>query len=99
MQKAYGYILLLGVLTVIPSVYLAYNLVKDEFFKSSATQFIQQEFNSEHSYVTQSNIDPKAQTIEVTLIGEYLSTTQLGDTDKRLPQSSLESATLKQHTQ
>ncbi|MGB5108447.1 MAG: TIGR00341 family protein [Formosimonas sp.] len=99
MQKAYGYILLLGVLTVIPSVYLAYNLVKDEFFKSSATQFIQQEFNSEHSYVTQSNIDPKAQTIEVTLIGEYLSTTQLADIKKRLPQSSLEGATLKIHQQ
>ena len=71
-------VMLVTILTVVPSVYLAYQLVQEEVFKVRAQQFIEQQIASKRSYVTQVNVDPSLRLIEVTVIGEYPRCKKIG---------------------
>jgi uncharacterized hydrophobic protein (TIGR00271 family) len=92
-------VLLVALLTVVPSVWLAYNLVRDEVFKSRANQFVEQMIASKHTYVTQSQIDPANKMIEITVIGEFLSSAKLAAIAERLPAAGLSEAKLEVHQQ
>lgn len=88
-----------ALLTIVPSIYLAYVLVQNEVFKTNAATFVQKEIVTEQTYVTQSNIEPKTKTIEITVIGEYLSKTKLAAISARLADAGLAQAKLIVHQQ
>lgn len=88
-----------ALLTVVPSVYLAYVLVQDEVFKTQASNFVKNEIVTEQTYVTQTNIEPKTKTIEITAIGEYLNKTKLTAISAKLAQGGLSTAKLIVHQQ
>jgi uncharacterized hydrophobic protein (TIGR00271 family) len=90
---------LVALLTIGPSVYLAYVLVQDELFKSNATRFVNTQVASDRTYVTQLNIDPKAKVIEMTVIGDFLSSTKLAAISEGLPAANLPNAKIKVHQQ
>jgi uncharacterized hydrophobic protein (TIGR00271 family) len=98
-RRVKRYAFFVAMLTLLPSVYLAYTLVQEEVFKSNAVQFIDHELANERTYVTQSNVDPKSKIIEVTVIGEYLSSNQLGVLSERLSPAGLTDAKLVVHQQ
>ncbi|MGB0128064.1 MAG: TIGR00341 family protein [Rhodocyclaceae bacterium] len=57
-------------LTLVPSVYLAYRLVQEEFFNSAAARFLDTALTDEEDVTLLSrDIDPKARRITVTMIG------------------------------
>lgn len=93
------YAFAIGLLTLVPSIYLAYVLVQDEVFKTKAATFVQSEIATEQTYVTQSNIKPKTKTIEITVIGEYLNKTKLAAISAKLANAGLERAKLIVHQQ
>jgi uncharacterized hydrophobic protein (TIGR00271 family) len=93
------YVFSVALLTIVPSIYLAYVLVQNEVFKTNAATFVQKEIVTEQTYVTQSNIEPKTKTIEITVIGEYLSKTKLAAISARLADAGLEQAKLIVHQQ
>jgi len=64
------------VITIIPSVYLAYNLVRKSIFEQKARTFIIQEFDFPDTQVIKSEsvFDQNGGRIEVTLFGKKLST-------------------------
>lgn len=64
-------------ITLLPSIYLATLLVKHELFTAKARQFINDEFTFAESHIAARNIDAKAKMIELTLIGDTVSQTQL----------------------
>ena len=84
-----------GILTVIPSFYLAYQLVEEEIFKSTAVQFVYEQLESKQSHVVATKIDPKLRRIEVTLIGEVLPQSTLTEVASRLPTAGLNRSELK----
>lgn len=90
---------LVATLTVVPSIYLAYALVQDELFKSNAASFVNRYLASDRTYVTQLNIDPKLKVIEITVIGEYLTSARLARISEGLPAANLAAAQLKVHQQ
>lgn len=82
-------------LTVLPSLYLAYELVGEEIFKSQATQFVQKELESQQSHVVATRIDAKTRLIEVTLVGEVVPPKALKEIASRLPLAGLTKSELK----
>ena len=83
--------------TIIPSAYFAYKLVNEEVFKARAKEFVSREFNLEQTHVTELSVAPATQTIEVTLIGEYVASDKLAGIVARLPAGGLEGAKLRLH--
>ena len=65
-------LMLVVLLTGLPSLYLAYRLVGNEVFHNKATQFVRQEFTFPKSHVIEIGVTPKNKHVEVTLIGDRL---------------------------
>lgn len=98
-RRVKAYAMAAAVMTMIPSIYLAYQLVQDELFKSRAAHFIETELSGDKSYVTQLAIEPKSRTISITVIGAYLTTEQISALSSRLPAAGLTQAKLEVHQQ
>jgi hypothetical protein len=71
------YLSFLVFVTVVPSLYLAYNLVKEEVFAQQAKSFVIKEFKFDETYYTNLEIDPKSKKIELSLIGKSISKSTL----------------------
>lgn len=71
-------------LTLLPSVYLAVKLVKEEVFNSRARTFISKELTFEQAHLTERSINPAKKQIEVALIGDLISHEKLKDIEARL---------------
>lgn len=82
-------------LTVLPSLYLAYQLVGEEIFKSKATQFVHDKLEFKRSHVVTTNIDPGARRIEVTLIGDVVAQSTLAEVTSGLSAAGLAGTELK----
>lgn len=93
-RKVRHYIIALVLITVLPSVYLAYNMVSDVTFKSRALDFIKNELAFDHTLVTNQNLSPDTKEIEVTLVGDEISDAEISAIEKRLKNYKLEQAKL-----
>ncbi len=84
------------VITIIPSVYLAYNLVRKSIFEQKARTFIIQEFDFPDTQVIKSEsvFDQNGGRIEVTLFGKKLSTEVLDKLSVDLADYGLEKSQL-----
>lgn len=85
------------ILTMLPSIYLAVKLVKEEVFNSKAREFISKELTFEQAHLTERNIDPVKKQIEVSLIGELLSQGKLKEIEARLENYGLTGTSLLVH--
>ncbi|MCO6486819.1 MAG: DUF389 domain-containing protein [Phaeodactylibacter sp.] len=84
------------ILTIIPSVYTAYRVVKQSIFERNAQQFISQEMRFDNCQVIGKNFvdDESGRRIEVTLFGEPVDETRLQELEQRLPNYNLPRARL-----
>lgn len=74
-KRVKTYITIFTILTIVPSVYLAYNIVTRTLWEKGVTQFMTTELDLPRTQVITSNLNYRADssTVEVTLIGERLS--------------------------
>lgn len=86
-----------GVIMTIPSLFLAYNLVSQEVFKSTAQKFLRQEFHFPNTHIADLKINPHDKVLEVTLIGEIVSQDMINTIKHRLPTEGLSDAKLFVH--
>jgi uncharacterized membrane protein len=84
-------------LTLLPSVYLAVKLVKDEVFVSVANTFINNELNFPQAHIAERMVSARKKQIEVTLIGDLISEEKLKVIEARLAQYNLSQTTLLVH--
>ncbi|MDI1299540.1 TIGR00341 family protein [Methylotenera sp.] len=84
-------------LTMLPSVYLAVKLVKQEVFSSKAREFISKELTFKDAHLTERNIDATKKQIEVTLIGDLISKKELNGVEARMESYGLSGASLIVH--
>ena len=85
------------ILSMMPSIYLAGNLVKKEVFTTKANLFITNELTFEQAYITDKIINPSKKNIEITLIGSHVSQTQLKEIEARFEGYGLSGTTLIVH--
>jgi|TARA_B110000259_G_scaffold8447_1_gene9294 uncharacterized hydrophobic protein (TIGR00271 family) len=91
------YLSFLVFVTVVPSLYLAYNLVKEEVFAQQAKSFVIKEFKFDETYYTNLEIDPKSKKIELSLIGKSISKSTLEAIQNKLIKNALEATSLVVH--
>jgi uncharacterized hydrophobic protein (TIGR00271 family) len=82
-------------LTLLPSIYLAVELVRHEWFTSRAQRYVAAlESNDRNLVVLDSNIDPRRRLIQITLLGGALTPELQGSLKARLPAFGLVDAML-----
>ncbi|MGB4812059.1 MAG: TIGR00341 family protein [Methylophilaceae bacterium] len=85
---------LVVLVTMLPSVYLAYQLVENEVFASEAKHFVTQEFKFPQTSVTYHKIDPVKKEIAITMVGEIVKQAKLQEIEKKLSNYHLTGAQL-----
>lgn len=96
-KRVKKYLFGLVLVTFVPSLYLAYNLVKEEVFSQKAKSFVAQEFKFEETYYTNLEIDPKTKKIELSLIGKPIPKDTLEIIQQKLILNDLEATLLVVH--
>lgn len=81
-------------LTLIPSVYLGYDMIQKEKFQKNAARFIELEAGIEGDYLLSKNIDPKKRRIDLIYGGNPISDYQRKRMEERLKYYGLENARL-----
>ncbi len=94
-RKVKRYIYTVVLLTVLPSIYLAYGLVRSEVFNSRANEFIKHELILENGFIAKQELDANQALIEITLVGQKVSDDRITELTQKLAQYHLESAKLK----
>lgn len=94
-KRAQRYIVAIAIATMLPSSYLAYQLVGEEVFKSKASAFVNENLNFVKTNVAQVKINPKTYEIKVFLIGEHIPENKLNDISIRMAKAGLVKAQLK----
>ncbi|MFC0264811.1 TIGR00341 family protein [Fontibacter flavus] len=91
------YITIFTLLTIVPSVYLAYNIVKRTFWEKAANQFISTELDLPRTQVISSVLryDADSSIIEVSLIGERINDEEIETMSRKLPAFNLNNTHLK----
>jgi len=84
-------------LTALPSIYLAIQLVDNEVFGHRARQFVRAEFGDASTHVVDVQLDPLLRQVELTLIGPRMPQAAIQAIEKRLPRSGLAGARLVVH--
>ncbi|PRY88649.1 TIGR00341 family protein [Mongoliibacter ruber] len=86
------YITVFTILTIVPSVYLAYNIVKRTIWEKSANQFITTELEFPNTQVLSSNLnyDSDSAVIDISLIGERVSDAEIGILQRKLEAFNLQ---------
>ena len=87
----------LALLTALPSAYLAFQLVKDEVFRSNAQDFIRNEFVFQNAQVVDSKIDPAKHTIDVSLVGDPIGKDTIENIEAKLAGANLSGTKINLH--
>ena len=85
----------LAVITVVPSIILAYGIVKDTVVKNQIQKYINQEFKYDDTQVVSSKSDLETKQIEVALIGKVIGDDEIIKLTNKLKDYDLQSMHLK----
>lgn len=99
-KRVSRYILFVVVITVIPSIYMAYRIVQRSIFEGNARKFVQNEFHFSKTQVLSSKYIYKNdddRTIELFLVGQSLSETTIDSLENRIGDYKLSQTTLLIH--
>lgn len=98
-KRVSHYIFILVVLTVLPSIYLAYRIVRRSIFESNARKFVQNEFHFSRTQVVTHEFffDGKQQKIELLLVGMPLSESLIDSMKNKMPAYDLGNTKLVVH--
>lgn len=90
-------LLVLALITSVPSGYLALNLVRQEVFRSKAQEFVGREFIFDKSQLVDTKIDPDKRIIDLSILGEPIASETLRNIEARLAAANLEGARIVLH--
>ncbi|UBM59378.1 TIGR00341 family protein [Marinilongibacter aquaticus] len=93
-RKMKAYVAIVAVVTIIPSLYLGYDIVKRSFFRRNAIQFITEEFTHPDTRVIEQDIEPNENRIEVFLFGSELPESEIYRLNSELKDYNLDGADL-----
>ncbi|MBA3828562.1 MAG: TIGR00341 family protein [Taibaiella sp.] len=90
------YILIIAILTILPSIYLAYGIVQRSIFENNAQQFVKKEFHfGKTQVVTHSyKFNDGKSSIELLLFGQHVTELQIDSLRKKMFKYHLDSTKL-----
>jgi uncharacterized hydrophobic protein (TIGR00271 family) len=95
-RKVQSYITFFTLLTLLPSIYLAYGIVKKSIWNQKARDFVQLEFQFPRTQVLSSDylFNKSGRIIEVSLIGDRISADQISILENKIKSFGLEETQL-----
>lgn len=82
-------ILLIVIVTIIPSIYIGYGIVRDSVFQNSIDSFIRNEFKFSSSRVIGNYYNEKEKNLEVVILGNPISETDKVEIEKNMKKYGL----------
>ncbi len=83
-----------AIITILPSIYMAYNLVTKTIFIQNAKLFVAEYFDFEKTKVINQDVDPESRIIEVTLYGEPLPDETINNIRAKMEDNKLSNSNL-----
>lgn len=83
-RKVKATIYVIGVITVLPSIYLAWQIVNDSLLDKNIQDYLSQEFSFSDTQVVRSAVDKKTGEIKVALLGKRLDDSRIGELQNAL---------------
>lgn len=98
-KRVTRYIVAIVVLTALPSIYLGYRIVEKSIFETNANQFVRQEFQFKDTYIVNKvlRFEDGVREIDLLLLGNDISGSQLDSLNKKLDQYHLHNTKLTVH--
>ncbi|MGF7080708.1 TIGR00341 family protein [Mucilaginibacter sp. UYCu711] len=93
-KKVNRYIILIVIITIVPSIFMAYRIVDKSIFENNARKFVEKEFIFLNTQVVSKSIIYKNKTIDLLLLGSILDKPVLDSIRKKLPYYKLTNVTL-----
>lgn len=95
-RKISRYILIIIIITIAPSIYLAYGIVQKSIFEGNAQKFVKEQFQFKNTQVVNKSFkyDAKENEIDLLLIGYELPVTTIDSIRKKLKLYSLKNTRL-----
>jgi uncharacterized hydrophobic protein (TIGR00271 family) len=90
-------LLVIVLITALPSIWLAARLVDNEVFSGKARAFVREEFRAARVHVVETRIAAQAREIEVTLIGPRMPRDAIAAIETKMKQGGLDGAHLVVH--
>ncbi|MEZ5015233.1 MAG: DUF389 domain-containing protein [Chitinophagales bacterium] len=81
-------------LTLMPSIYFGYDVVKQNTYSKKASLFIANETQLPNDYLLNSNVDPRKKNIQLTYGGAFIDSTQIATLEKKLDNYGLQNTSL-----
>ncbi|MCB1141555.1 MAG: TIGR00341 family protein [Leptospiraceae bacterium] len=81
-------------ITILPSIFLAYKIVTKSIFETKVNVFLKKEFNYRKTLVLYKDIDFASKKVEVLIAGEKISKNELSSLNEKLKDYNLEDTTL-----
>ncbi len=98
-KKVTRYIVVIIILTALPSIYLGYRIVQKSIFETNANQFIRREFQFKDTYIVNKvlRFEDGVQEIDLLLLGNDIPREQVDSLNKKLDQYHLGNTKLTIH--
>ena len=95
-KKVKSYLIYFSIILILPSIYMAYNVIQKEIFKNKVKKYVSENFIFKNSKVLNfeySDIEPAF--VEVSLVGETLNTAKIKELESKLDGYKLDKVMLK----
>ena len=90
MNRNHRILWIIVIATLLPSLYLGYNIVQEENFSNSAEKFIHYEARFPNDYLLSKNIDPKKRLISLVYGGKEITSEEINHLKSKMKQYGLE---------
>ena len=94
MNRAHRIVWIIVIATLLPSIYLGYNIVMEERFSANADNFIRYEARFPNDYLLSKSIDPKKRKISLVFGGKEITATEIERLKAKMKQYGMDTSSL-----
>ncbi len=94
MNRNHRIVWIVVIATLLPSIYLGYNIVQEEKFSNSAEKFIHYEARFPNDYLLSKVVDPKKRVISLVYGGKEITSEEIRDLRSKMKQYGIEKDSL-----
>lgn len=94
MNHAHRIVWIIVIVTLLPSIYLGYNIVMEERFSSNANDFIQYEAQFPNDYLLSKSIDPKKRKISLVFGGKKITPDEIENLKGKMKHYGMDTSSL-----
>lgn len=88
-------VIIIAIVAIVPSVYLASDIVKDTVFENNVSSFVEKEFQFDNTQIVKYSVDDEKKELNVAVIGTVLNDNTISNLENAMEDYHISSLTLK----